>query len=86
MVWIWSDELAAAAEAAGLEHGDIASWKRRPVAFALRGTTSPATLARHLLGLEAAADLTTVDEAPTRCTCGHGDVRETVLAPPATTG
>ena len=86
MVWIWSDELAAAAEAAGLEHGDLASWKRRPVAFALGGTASPAALARHLLGLDAVDDPAGYDEQAVQCTCGRDRPSDAVLAPPAATG
>ena len=78
MAWIWSDELAEAAESAGLEHREIAAWRRRPVAFALRSDERPESLAREMLGLpvhdgsnESAADRR--NDSVT-CNCGAGEV------------
>ena len=68
MAWIWSDELAEAAESAGLEHREIAAWRRRPVAFALGSNERAESLARQLLGL-------TVDEAPAGAAGDLGETR-----------
>ena len=51
MTWIWSDELAAAAEAEGFDHTELASWRVRPVAFSLQSDQPASALARQLLGL-----------------------------------
>ena len=93
MAWIWSDELAAAAEAEGLDHTEIASWRVRPVAFSLQSGQPATTLARQLLGLvseptsalEPSCDSPSSDEAaveaPGTVTCSCGAmVDPTVLA------
>jgi hypothetical protein len=51
VAWIWSDDLAAAAEAAGVEHAELTAWKHRPVAFASASDRATPALARQLLGL-----------------------------------
>ena len=68
VAWIWSDDLAAAAEAAGVEHEELAGWKRRPIAFATGSDLPTPALARQLLGL--APDEQATGEVPTRlCSC-----------------
>ena len=77
MAWIWSDDLAAAAEAAGVEHMDLASWKHRPVAFAAGSDHPTPALARQLLGLGPADD--SIEEIPPApCTCASAP--DTMLA------
>jgi hypothetical protein len=75
VAWIWSDELAEAAESAGLEHREIAAWRRRPVAFALHPDEQPESLARQMLGLGPAAPTDYQNEISdltvrARCNCG----------------
>ena len=75
MAWIWSDELAEAAESAGLKHRDIAAWRRRPVAFAVRPDEQPESLARQMLGFTPTESREACDDqvdvvAPISCSCG----------------
>jgi len=87
VTWIWSDELAAAAEADGLDGEEIAVWKRQPVAYPLHIDLPVGVLARRLLGLEVrdanAGDAPTSAPdrpAPSRCTCGNSDLAVTLVS------
>ena len=78
MPWIWSDELAATAEAAGFDRPEIATWRRQPIAFAVEPDEAAAEIVAALLGappgappMPRTADSTPASE-PTvdACTCG----------------
>jgi hypothetical protein len=83
VAWIWSDDLAAAAEAAGVQHEALAGWKRRPIAFATGSDRPTPDLARQLLGLD--PDEQSTDDVPTRaCSCTAN--ADAILAAGATEG
>jgi hypothetical protein len=98
VTWIWSDELAAAAEAEGFDHTELASWRVRPVAFSLQSNQPASALVRQLLGLAEggtpedlasetpAGDLQSEPPASAAtCTCGAA-IRSPVLAAEAAVG
>jgi len=82
--WIWSDELATAAESAGLDDKTIATWRRQPVAFLLPPDASVDSLVRRLLGVEPPVAAKVGSAVDATCSCGGQDHRaQGVLAPEA---
>ncbi|HEX9643033.1 MAG TPA: hypothetical protein VGC11_03395 [Acidimicrobiia bacterium] len=67
MAWIWSDELAAVAESAGIDRTRLEMWRSRPIAFALPDGGDAERLARQMLGLTAPSERL----AEARCPCGE---------------
>ena len=95
MAWIWSDELAAAAEAEGIDGPQVASWRRHLVAFPREPDRGASELVRVLLGTETTSPAT--DEAPSastsgadptgaRCTCGEPEATTEILGLEQATG
>jgi hypothetical protein len=93
--WIWSDELAAAAEAEGIDGPQVASWRRHLVALPREPGRGANELVRLLLGTETSSRVT--EEAPSsstdetsrtgpRCTCGGPDATKQVLGLQQTAG
>lgn len=95
MSWIWSDELAAAAEAEGFSGPQVASWRRHLVAFPREPGRGANELVRLMLGAEPASRVT--EEAASasstgaspkgpHCTCGGPDATTAVLGLEQTAG
>ena len=74
MPWVWSDELASAAEAAGVSAAEMEGWRTHPVAFKRPPDADLLRLARSLLSLPEPAgegDSVAPDAESTEpCSCG----------------
>jgi hypothetical protein len=76
MPWVWSDELASVAEAAGISAEETVAWRARPMAFSEPGDGDLVRLVRSLLGLPAAAEahpeaISDAEAKAPACRCGR---------------
>ena len=76
MAWIWSDELAAVAESAGIDRTRLEVWRSAPIAFAVPEGGDAERLARQLLGLTVPSERL----AEARCPCGQRPLEATAGA------
>lgn len=83
MPWVWSDELASAAEAAGVSVAEMERWRSHPVAFKRPPDADLVRLARSLLALpEAAGESDPIApgaESTESCSCGKAPVAPVAL-------